>query len=172
VTITGTQAVSRLESTLRPAKYIFQSTAGSTDGKTTPSASVLFWKADNWNNASDGAVEIAEMALIEHDPAAGKLYLYQAIPKASMTASQITRASGVALWADLSNPSTLATFKGYDFVQKTVLSESVTGAQFTARSAASGGRPTLEYTLVLSRAGGSSRVYSVASLRGPTTRPL
>ncbi len=172
VTLTGNQAVSRLESTLRTAKYIFQCNAGSTDGKTTPAASILFWKADNWNGAADGAVQVAELAVIEHDPASGRLYLYQAIPKASMTASQITRASGVTLWNDLSSASTLTAFKGYDFVQKTVLSEAITGALFAARTAPAGGRPTLEYTLILSRAGTTSRVYSLASLRGPSTRPL
>lgn len=172
VALTGNQAVSRIEANLRTAKYIFQSTAGSTDGKTTPAASVLYWKADNWNNLTDGAVQVAELALIEHDPASGKLYLYQAIPKASMNASQITRASGVAMWSDLSSYSTVTAFKSYDFVQKTVLSEAITGAVFTTHVAASGGRPTLEYTLVLSRAGTSSRIYSVASVRGPTTRPL
>ena len=89
-----------------------------------------------------------------------------------MTPIQVTRASGVAMWNDLTSPSTLTAFKGYDFVQKSVLSEAVTGALFAARSASSGGRPTLEYTLILSRAGGTSRVYSLASLRGPSTRPL
>ena len=172
VTLTGNQAVSRLEASLRTAKYIFQTNAGSTDGKTTPAASVLFWKADSWTASPDGAVQVAELAVIEHDPASGRLYLYQAIPKASMTASQITRASGVTMWTDLSSPSTLTAFKGYDFVQKTVLSEAITGALFASRSASSGGRPTLEYTLILSRAGTTSRVYSLASLRGPSTRPL
>jgi hypothetical protein len=172
VTLTGNQAVSRIESNLRTAKYIFQYSAGSLDGKTTPAASVLYWKADNWSNLTDGAVQVAEIALLEHDPASGRLYLYQAIPKASMNASQITRASGVAMWNDLSSYSTVTAFKSYDFVQKTVLSEAITGAVFNATPAPVGGRPALEYTLVLSRAGSSSRVYSVASVRGPTTRPL
>ena len=172
VTLTGNQAVSRLESILRQAKYICQYTAGSSDGKTTPAASVLIWKADNWNNLSDGAVQIAELALLEHDPVAQKIYLYQAIPKASMNASQLTRAAGIATWMDLSATTTPAAFKAYDFVQKTVISEAVAGALFYSPAPKSGARPTLEYTLNLSRAGGTSLVYSLASLRGPSTRPL
>jgi hypothetical protein len=172
VTLVGNQAMARLEATLRTAKYIIQCNAGSTDGKTTPAASVFIWKADNWIGVADGAVQVAELAVIEHDPASGRIYLYQAIPKASMNADQISRASGVTLWNDLSNPNTLTSFKSFDFVQRSVLSEAVTGALFNARSASSGVRPTLEYTLVLSRAGGSSRIYSLASLRGPSTRPL
>jgi prepilin-type N-terminal cleavage/methylation domain-containing protein len=172
VSLTGAQAVARFESNLRPAKYIFQVVSGSTDGKTTPGASVFYWKSDSWNNTADGAVQVGELALIEHDPSTQKLYLYQAIPSASMTASQLTRASGVALWADLSSSATVTAFKSYDFVQKTVLSESVVGALFSAPSTSSGARPKLEYTLSLSRSGTTSLVYSVVSLRGPTTRPL
>jgi Tfp pilus assembly protein PilW len=172
VTLTGAQAVSRLESTMRQAKYIFQYTAGSTDGKTTPAASALIWKGDNWNSTADGAVQVGEMALVEHDPVAQKIYLYQAIPIASMNATQIAKAGGVVLWIDLSKSTTPAAFKAYDFVQKTVISEAVAGAAFNAPTPLTGARPSLEYTLTVTRSGSSTLVYSVASLRGPTTRPL
>jgi hypothetical protein len=173
INLTAAQVTARLESYFRSAKYVFQYTAGSVDGVTTPAASAFYWKGDNWIGASDGAVQLAELALIEHDPAARKLYLYQAMPYVSMDAGQRIRAGGVATWADLSLASTRATFKAYDFVQRSVVSESVTGALFgVPATASSTNRQAVEFTLYLVRDSGSALTYSVAALRGPSTRPL
>jgi hypothetical protein len=172
VALTSGQATARLEATFRAAKYVFQIANGSVDGVTTPAAAAFFWKGDNWPATAnaDQAVQIAELALVEHDPAAKRLYLYQAIPYASMTVSQKSRAAGVATYADLALASTRTTFKGYDFVQRQVISESITGALFG--TPATSARPMLEFTLNLKRADGTALVYGAATLRGPTTRPL
>ena len=110
VNLTAAQANARLESAFRSAKYIFQCSPGSVDGGASTPGSVFFWRADNWVNLSDGAVQIGELGLVEHDPVAKKLYLYQALPYASMDAGQRVRAGGIATWADLSLVSTKATF--------------------------------------------------------------
>jgi hypothetical protein len=170
VALTGNLAASRLESTFRAAKFLCQYTVGSADGTTSPAGSVFFWKSDAWT--ADGAVQIAELALVEHDPVAKRLYLYEALPTTSMSADQQTRASLRVTWAEVVASGAPATFKGYDFVQKKVLSEAVTGAAFNCPSPKPGSRPSLEFTLTISRPGGNMLVYGGAALRAPTTRPL
>jgi hypothetical protein len=170
VALTGNLAAVRLESTFRSAKYLCQYTVGSADGKTSPAGSVFFWKNDTWT--ADGAVEIAELALIEHDAVAKRLYVYEALPAASMSADQQTRASIKVTWADLIASGTPATFKGYDFVRRTVLSEAISGAAFNVPTSSKPNvRPSFEFTLTVSRPGGDSLVYGTAALRSPTTRP-
>jgi hypothetical protein len=170
VALTGNLAAVRLESTFRAAKYLCQYNVGSVDGKTTPAASVFFWKGDAWT--TDAAVEFGELALIEHDPVTKRLYLYEAMPIALMTADQQTRASIRVTWADLVATGTPAAFKAYDFVQKKVLSEAVSGALFNVPTNRPAARPSIEFTLTVSRPGGDALVYGSASLRAPTTRPL
>jgi Tfp pilus assembly protein PilW len=169
VSLTGGQAVARLETILRQSKYIFQWKAGSTAGN---AASALIWKGDNWNGVADAAVQIGELALVEHDANAKRIYLYQAIPATAMDASMKTRAGGVATWSDLSNTATVTAFKGYDFVQRTVITEAVTDASFNVPTATAGARQILEFNLTVSRDEGNALVYSAAALRGPTTKPL
>lgn len=171
VALTGNLAAVRLESTFRAAKYLCQYTVGSVDGKSTPVGSVFFWKNDAWT--ADGAVQIAELALIEHDPVTKRLYLYEALPATSMSADQQTRASIRVTWTDLVASGTPGTFKTYDFVQKKVLSEAVAGASFNVPTSGKPNlRPSFEFTLTVSRPGGDLLVYGTASLRSPTTRPL
>jgi prepilin-type N-terminal cleavage/methylation domain-containing protein len=169
VALTGNLAASRLESTFRTTKYLCQYAIGSVDGSRTPVGSVFFWKNDAWT--ADGAVQVAELALIEHDPVTKRLYLYEAKPSLAMTADQHTRASLTFTWADLIASGTPAAFKGYDFVQQKVFSEAVKGAAFNCPTPKPGSRPTVEFTLTISRPGGDSLVYGSAAVRAPTTRP-
>lgn len=169
VALTGSQAVARLEATLRQAKYICYWAPGSA---ANAPACALVWRTDSWNGVADGAVELGELAVVEHDPVAKKIYLYQAIPFNTMDASMKTRAGGVAVWSDLNSAATVATFKGYDFVKKIVVSEAVAAALFNVPTPKTGSRQMFEFTLTISREEGNALVYSAAALRGPTTRPL
>jgi hypothetical protein len=168
--LTGNVAVARIESTIRAARHVCRWHPGAADGGATPAASVFFWRADDWG-AADRAVQFAELALIEHDPAARRLYLYEALPAAAMTADQRQRASIVPTWAEMSAAGTPAAFKAYDFVRRKVVTEAVTGALFNVPVPTRGARPALEFTLTLSRAGGDARLYGLATMRAPSTRP-
>src|SRR5258705_4943074 len=59
VALTGNLAAVRLESTFRAAKYLCQYNVGSVDGKTTPAASIFFWKGDAWT--THGAVRLRQL---------------------------------------------------------------------------------------------------------------
>ncbi|HEY7115407.1 MAG TPA: hypothetical protein VH475_02410, partial [Tepidisphaeraceae bacterium] len=188
VALSGSQAAMRLEATVRQARYVFQWTPGSVDpnvAASTAPASAFFWRADFWNAAgyaktpadyttplADAAVQVGELALLEYSPADHKIYLYRAKDPAKMDGGQVVRAAGTAAWADLANPATIATFKSYDFVQRQVISEGVTGLALNLVAARAGSRPILEFTLDVSRGAGSTLVYGGASLRTPSTRPL
>ena len=178
------QVVTRLEGLFRAARYVCQWTPGSNDGQTAP-ASAFLWRSDYWNAAGtvtnpadfkgtvpDGVVQVAELAVVEFDVASSRIYLYQAMDPARMTADQRTRAGVVWTWADLSKATTVSTFKALDFVQKTVVTEGVTGVTFNMPAAVTGGRPAFEFTLSMSKNDCKASVYSTATLRAPAQRPL
>src|SRR5206468_3315638 len=83
-------------------------------GSAIPAASAFLWKGDDWNGSADGQVQVGELALIEHDAAAQRIYLYQAKPFASMTLDQQIRAATVFNWSTLSSNSTPPDFKNLD----------------------------------------------------------
>jgi hypothetical protein len=179
-TLTASHATARVEQTLRETKYLLQYRPGSLDGATSgSSAQLLFWHRDFWNNSdpagktqvSDGSVQIAELALLEHDPVDHRLYLYEPLPPDQMNLEQQGRAGKVVSWSELNAGTTPATFKTYDFVRKQVFCEAVDGAVLNIPAWGRNARPSLEFTLRLSRGGDKSVVYGLVSLRGPTTRP-
>jgi hypothetical protein len=183
-TLRASQAVVRLEGTFRQSRYLCQYTPGSITDTSVAPASAFFWRADFWNALgdvtkpsdfktffSDGLVQVAELALVEYDPSAKRIYLYQAKDPAAMDVAQRTAAGTVWAWTDLSKPSNLTTFKGLNYVTRTVLSEGVGAAAFNMPAPKTGGRPLLEFTLKLPRAGGNTLVYSVATFRTPAPKP-
>ena len=183
--LTAAHANGRMEQLVRESKYLIQYRRGSLNPKTsTQTAQVLFWKYDGWNPYAlrgnedkvsdarpDGAAQMAELALLEHDPETRRLYLYQALPADKMSLDQGTRAGMVATWTELTASDMLETFKKYDFVQRQVFCEAVDGALFNIPSWDRNARPGVEYTLRLVRGRDHSVSYGLASLRGPTTRP-
>lgn len=170
--LTGAQAVLRIENRLREARYVFQAPGSmSTSNLANGSGGVFFWKADDWNGSADGAVQIGELALVEQE--GDRIVQYAAIAVSRMNTSQRTRASGVATWAELSNPTTPLVFKGYDFVERTVLATSVRTAMFDVPTASTASaRPLVEFAVTVTRPGSSDvSTYGSVTLRAPTTRP-
>jgi hypothetical protein len=179
VSATSSQAVARMEGMFREVRYVGARTAGSLDGSLA-GASALVWRGDTWNknvNGStkttvpDGIPQVAELLLIEHDPATKRIYYYECIPQASMNASQLTRASQDVTGAELDSAAMAASFKASDLVKQKVLTESCTGALFGYHAAAGLTGACMEYTLKLSRGGTSSMVYGTTTLRCPSRRP-
>jgi hypothetical protein len=136
VASTGNQATLRLEATFRQARYIIKAESGSLDGTTPEPAWAFIWGGDFWNRSAqrqappdfktplaDGAVQIAELGLLEHDPRAGKIYLYRARDAASMTESQREAASEVPTHERLTRVETRESFRSIPFIERTVIAE-------------------------------------------------
>ncbi len=185
LTLRASQVVARLEGTFRQAKYVCQFTPGSVSDINASPASTFFWRSDYWNAAGDvnnaaafntqvpdNLVQVAELALVEYDSSAQRIYLYQPKDPAAMTTAERTAAGTVWTWTDLSKGTNLAVFKGLSYVQKKVLSEGIASAAFNMPTVQSGARPIIEFTLTMPRTGGNALVYSAASLRAPSARPL
>ena len=184
-TLRAAQVVTRLEATLRQARYVCQWTPGSLSDSSVSPASCFIWRSDFWNAAgnvnnaadfktqvSDGLAEVGELALIEFDAASKRVYIYQPMDPTAMDATQRTAAGTVWTWSDLSKSSNLSTFKSLSYVQKKVLSEGVSGVELNVPATPSLGRPLVEFTLTLTNTGTSTIVYSMAALRAPAAKPL
>jgi hypothetical protein len=184
-TLRSSQVVARLEGTFRPARYVCQLTTGSVTDTTAAPASAFFWRSDYWNAAGDvsnaaafntlvpdNLVQVAELALVEYDAAAKRLYLYQPKDPAAMTSAERTAAGTVWTWTELSKSSNLIVFKSLSYVQKKVLSEGVAGVKLNMPTVQTGARPLIEFTLAIPQTGGNAIVYSAASLRAPAAKPL
>ncbi len=163
--LTASIASARIEARIRASRYFFQFAAGSLTTTPATPASLFYWKDDNWTASPDGIVQIAEMALIEHDPVTKKIYVYEAMPAASMSAAQLTRAGTNATAADMTASTSPAAFKKLDFVKQAILTDAVTYASFNVPTATFGARPVIEYTLKVSRPEGVSTQYGSASPR-------
>jgi prepilin-type N-terminal cleavage/methylation domain-containing protein len=167
------QIYNRVSFNLASAKYIAQVQAGSLDGTASTPGSVYYWAADDWNGISDEAPEVGEMALIQHDPTTGTLWLYAPINASAMNASQLSAAGTPLTYANITDPAWPATFKSLSYVTRTALATSVTGAVFAVNwMNSTTQRPVVECTLVLNR-GTQSPVtqYCTITLRSPSTQP-
>jgi hypothetical protein len=170
--IQATQVVARVRHYLSAAKYAGLVQPGSLTGSAT-GGYVFYWANDNWGGTSDSVPQIGEMALIQHDPTTGYLWLYQPIPVAQMTPAQITAAGTVITWAEMNDPSWVTTFKGLNYVTAAKLGTSVKGATFVADwFSSTTQRPMIEVTLVLNRPPQNSVTqYAGILLRAPATQP-
>jgi hypothetical protein len=185
-TLRTAQVVVRLEATFRQARYICQWRPGSLDDDDDdPPASCFIWGADFWNaagnvnypndfktRAPDGLAQVGELALIEYDPTARRLYIYQPKDPTVMNVGERAAAGTVWAWSDLSKSSNLSTFRNLSYVTKKVLSENVSGAEFNVPATPSLGRPMVEFTLKLTDSGTRTIAYSMATLRAPAAQPL
>jgi hypothetical protein len=184
VASTGNQATLRLEAAFRQARYIIKADAGSLQNDAAEPASAFMWRGDFWNRKAqrraapdyatplaDGAVQIAELGLLDYDPRAGKIYLYRARDAAAMTEGQREAASEVPTYDRLTKSETRQTFRKLDFVERTVVAEGVTGLLLDFPKLPVGSRPVVDFTMGISRKGTSTTVYGTATLRSPSTQP-
>jgi Tfp pilus assembly protein PilW len=185
VSATASQAVARMEGIFREARYVGMHTAGSVDGSAA-GASAFVWRGpaltgpDTWamnvngsakSTVPDGIPQVGELLLIEHDPATKRIYYYEPIDSSAMNASQLARASQDVTGAELDGTTLAASFKTSDLVQKKVLTEACTGAFFNYHPASGSTAACMEFTLKITRTGGSSMVYGTTTFRCPSRRP-
>jgi hypothetical protein len=121
---------------VRDSKLLAACREGSLDGSAAQSAAVLVWTADS---NSDGLIQGAELALIEHDTNLRQLVVYPS--------GQGDDAQPLA-WAIINDPMVIVDFKrgrtGYP------IARGVYGAAFAVTSATSSTLgPTLEFALAL-----------------------
>jgi hypothetical protein len=183
VASTGSQASLRIESAFRQTRFVINSEPGSLDSPTSP-AWAFVWRGDFWNRPAqtaapadyvtplaDGAVQVAELGLLQFDSASGKVYFYRAWDAARMTEDQRRQASEVPTFDRLQKPETRDSFKTLAFVDRTVVAEGVTGLRIDFPQVQPGSRPVVEFTMRVARNGMTSTLYGTAVMRSPSTRP-
>jgi hypothetical protein len=184
VASTGSQASLRLESAFRQTRFVINYDTGSLDNSTATPAWAFVWRGDFWNRPAqtaspadyatplaDGAVQVAELGLLQFDSASGKVYFYRARDAALMTADQRLQASEVPTFAQLQKAETRDSFKALAFVDRTVVAEGVTALRINLPKVQPGSRPVVEFTMKVARNGMASTVYGTAVMRSPSTQP-
>jgi prepilin-type N-terminal cleavage/methylation domain-containing protein len=167
------QVYDRVRFQLASAKYIAQVQAGSLTNPAARPGSVFYWASDNWNGISDEAPEVGEMALIQHDPTTGTLWLYQPIAASAMTPAQLSAAGTTLTYAEITDPGWVTEFEGLNYVTRTALGLDVTGATFAVENMNSTTqRPVVEITLVVDRSPQAPATqYDTVTLQAPSTQP-
>jgi len=182
---TTNQVNLRLESTFRQARYVINFEPGTLDkGTSATPARAFIWRGDFWNRPGqkatppdfktplvDGAVQIAELGLLEYDPVNARVNLYRVKDAAGLTNAQRDAASEVPTFDRLNQAQTRDTFKTLDFVECAVLADGVTAFKLGIPQTQPGSRPVVEFTMDVSRKGTTSRLNGTAALRSPSTQP-
>lgn len=183
VDIKALQLQMRLQRLFQSARYVAQYQTGSLAGTATPAASIFFWAGDNFNGTSDGLIEAAEMALIQHDPTTGSVYLYQSMPISQMSAGQLLAAQATENFATVSAASAINTFINSPFVVKTTLAgpgantlspdnTQITGMRIDVQGLTSTAeKPIVEFQIAATRGSTTENIYASATLRAPSTQP-
>jgi hypothetical protein len=184
VASTANQATLRLEATFRQTRYLINYEPGSLDkGSGATPARAFIWCGDFWNRAAqkasgdyktplaDGAIQVAELGLVDYDPATARLYFYRAKDASVLTDAQRDAASEVPTLDRLQKPETRETFKTLDFVERTVLADGVSAFKLGVPALDRASRPTVDFTMDVARKGSSERLSGSATLRSPSTQP-
>jgi hypothetical protein len=173
------RATWQLQKLLEESKLVGIWRAGSLSASGTP-AYVMLWKGDD---NLDGKIQLAEIALVEHDSTKQKIFLYQAVFPTSFTPAQKT-AANTTLADDCIYADTAASdFKAMTYVTASVLAGKVNDADTKATVAPVTGmvlrnldsvdttRPTIEFTVAYGASSGTSVEYGSATLRSPALIP-
>lgn len=169
ITLVGNQAVFRTQKEVSNAKIIGAVRAGSMDASGS-GAAVLLWAGDTNN---DGYIQLAEIEMIEFDPANHVLQRY---------AAGHGDASSRVSWAVFTDPALFDNFKVGRTAQP--MARNVYGAVFqTSGTSGSSAYPSLKFALKLaadSTAGQSGMIgsdpqvfvqYGTATVRAPLAQP-
>jgi hypothetical protein len=178
--LAGQRGVTAVAQVLRTAKMVGTVRPGSLAGTGAaggePAAAMMIWKGDA---NGDGRIQLAEVALIEHDPSpadagGGAIRYYQA--PASMPPADAAAEVGPGYLTDPSAPETFKAEPGVA-AAATVLAAHVTAAQFAPGADGGGGadpsvRPTFDFALKVQQKARSGDVreklrYGTAGLRSP-----
>lgn len=179
--VSGTGVVTQLQRTLRDAQYVGYVIPGNASVSPATDASVVYWRADDFNTAysaappaaasdtndyADGVPQIGEMGLVEFDAAAGTLTRYEIQNWRKLSAAQHAAASEPLTYAEFVTAASVADdFKAYLASSggagvTTVIARDVTAAEFStvrADEASPTGRPVVRFTLKLSRCADATR---------------
>jgi Tfp pilus assembly protein PilW len=110
----GSATTSALRLALRDARYVGYVVTGDLAASSATTASVLYWRADDFDGAANDKVELGEMALIEFDPATKSIVKYEAKDSSAMTSSQRTYSSVELSRSDVvTNANAAKEFKAY-----------------------------------------------------------
>jgi hypothetical protein len=185
VASTANQVTLRLETTFRQTRYVISFEPGSLErGSPASPARAFIWRGDFWNRPAqkgspadfktplvDGAIQIAELGLLEYDPGTARVYLYRVKDAAVLRDDQREAATEVPTFDRLRQTETRDAFRNLDFVERAVLADGVTAFKLGIPPTQPGSRPVAEFTLDVTRKGSTSRLYGTAALRSPSTQP-
>jgi hypothetical protein len=173
------RAMAQLQKLFSEAKLTGVWRAGSLVPNNTP-AYVMVWRADD---DMDGKIQLAELALVEHDSTNQRILLYQASFPTSFTAAQKT-AANVTMADDCIYDANAATdFKANTYASAGVIAGKVNIADPVATATPVTGmvlrpldsiytnRPCVEYTVAFGASSGASVEYGSAALRSPALIP-
>jgi hypothetical protein len=189
--LSGHGATSTVQLSLRDARYLGRVVTGNINANPAVPASIFYWSTDDFGGTNDGKIEIAEMALLEFDPAAGTLTRYKVQLPANPTASQYAAVGGDEQYhlrhSDLTGSTAAADFKAYltssGLGQATPIARNLAGVAFStvrADEAVPTGRPVVRFELRFNTpadATTNNRNSKVSiergsvTLRAPTTQP-
>jgi type II secretory pathway pseudopilin PulG len=161
ILLAANQDVRLLDAKIRPCALTGGWQPGSLNGTAAQPAAALLWTADT--NASS-TVNYSEIMLIEHDPVAQQIKVYQA-PVPLLVPDVVYSYASV-----FSQASFIDTFKAG--LTPTVLCSNVVGAQFYVGPADSTtARPFVEFALTIKAGMQTQVVYGDATLRAPLPVP-
>lgn len=167
------QTALRLQRVIGEAKFIGYVAAGSVEGNVSPAACIVLWQRDDWGGARDGIIQLGEIAVIQHDPAADRINLYEAIAASAMNSDQLEDAGTAVPLDDINQSNTPSLFKTTSFVAPAkVIGHGVAGMKLSVRSLDSTAeRPSVEFTLKFIRGEQIDVQYGAATLRSPNGQP-
>ncbi len=172
------QGARRIDACIRPACYFGSCRRGSANGSATQPAAILFWKNDNY--PSLGKIQLAELAMIQHDPTTHTLMYYEAAFPAGMTSGQISIINQDISFSLFNSASAPDDFKLLPYVTGKPICHNISGARFFVSDVGSNTqRASLDYVLTFSRSmkvngsdyNATQVQYGTATMRQPKDQP-
>jgi hypothetical protein len=183
--VSGHGASSQIQRILRDVRYLGYVTPGDLTASPGVTASIAYWRGDDFGGVADGKIQVGEVGLLEFDPATSTLFNHRAIPWAQMSPSQLTAAAIELAHSDLVDAAGVASqFKTYLATGvgiSTPLARHVIGTEFSTIGADDDtGRPVVQYELhfeqptnvtVPGETAGTMVERGAVTLRAPRAKP-
>jgi hypothetical protein len=167
------QARLRLQRILKSAKQLGACRLGAIDGTAVQGAAVMLWKGDA---NGDSLVQFSELALLEHQMSAQSkdctIVYYEVVYPSSWTSGQKQSADSPELAGDaIYEDAGIDLFKNLTYVQSTVLTRNVVGAEFRRYDGGGVTRPSFDYLLNFQFGNNTETEYGTVTVRTPATLP-